>query len=366
MTIIKAINEKGTDRKSLYKKKDYLTADSKTNGGKCVLTVNCISPYVIEEMLSVKRIFHKSGGRCWFEYVISPTPDIPSRANEDYLELAKEVADLFPGFQCLCVLHLDSKIRHLHFMFNSVSIRDGKKYQQSPSGLQTFKQETNDILRKYDFDICKLGINEILDTNDYSDAESFEYLEIDEGLFLSEVVSVDQEIDISEQDICIDEYDPVYGDYPFFQSEGSMIEMTNTYNPNAMAVKPEAPASQLPAQNNTAMVPQTPQQIAEPSQPARPTLSVHIGRKHTVHHPAEGLTAAEVASLRQLCEPTIDELNNTARMAITLSETLAAKGLNYDVAVYGMPQTESFFGNNIQIDPTSMAIDADFTIEGDK
>lgn len=149
MTIIKAIKEKGTDRKSLYKKKDYLTADSKTNGGKFVVTFNCMSPYVIEEMLSVKRIFHKSGGRCWFEYVISPTPDIPSRANEDYLELAKEIANLFPGFQCICVLHLDTKTRHLHFLFNTVSIRDGRKYPQSPSGLHTLKQETNDILMKY-------------------------------------------------------------------------------------------------------------------------------------------------------------------------------------------------------------------------
>lgn len=366
MTIIKAINEKGTDRKSLYKKKDYLTADSKTNGGKFVATFNCMSPYVIEEMLSVKRIFHKSGGRCWFEYVISPTPDIPSRANEDYLELAKEIANLFPGFQCICVLHLDTKTRHLHFLFNTVSIRDGRKYQQSPSGLQTLKQETNDILMKYDFDICKLGINEILDTNDYSDAESFEYLEIDEGLFLSEVVSVDRKIDISNQEICINEYDPVYVDYPFFQSEGSMIDMNNTYNPYAMTMKSEATAPQLPAQNNTAKVPQTPQQIVEPSQPARPTLSVHIGRKHTVHHTNEGLTDETVTSLRQLAAPTIEDLNNTARMGITLCETLNAKGLNYDVAVYGMPQTESFFGNSIQIDPTSMAIDADFTIEGDK
>lgn len=78
MSILKMVNEKGTEKKRMYAKDDYLTAASKTDNGKLVGSSNCMSRYVVEEMLAVKRVFHKSGGRSWVEGVVSLTPDLKS------------------------------------------------------------------------------------------------------------------------------------------------------------------------------------------------------------------------------------------------------------------------------------------------
>lgn len=95
MSILKMVNEKQTDRKKLYAKYEYLTATSKTDDGRLVGTSNLMSNYVIEEMQAVKRIFHKTGGRCWVEIVVSLTPDLKARSNHDYLEIAKEIVEIY-------------------------------------------------------------------------------------------------------------------------------------------------------------------------------------------------------------------------------------------------------------------------------
>ena len=74
MSILKMVNERGTNLQRLYEKVDYLTADSKTDRGHLVGSSNCLSRFTVEEMLAVKKLLHKTGGRMWVEVVLSLTP----------------------------------------------------------------------------------------------------------------------------------------------------------------------------------------------------------------------------------------------------------------------------------------------------
>ena len=359
MSILKMINERHTDKKRLQDKYSYLTAASKTDNGKLVGASNCITKRHIDEMLTVKRLYHKDGGRCWVEFTLSLTPDRKDIRNEDYLEIAQQVADLFPEFQIVFTVHLDSSIRHIHFMMNTVSVYDGHKFSQSPSDLSNLKLHTNEIILSHGFDIIKLGADEILDLTDYSDAINFEYLEINEEVFKPKSITVKQEINISEQGIDIADFAPVRFDYPFFSNERSIL--MNPYYNGTITNEPEENQVIRPSEpENTALVSQTPMPITGQVEQTRQTISFNISRKHIVHHPSNDLTGETIASLHELGRQNMQDLNSAANFGIALVETLAKHGHDIDIVIDASVQTESYFGNHIQINPAGI-IDAEYT-----
>lgn len=130
----------------------YQMAPSKTANGTLTGGYACSPKRAFEEMILVQKSNRKTDGRQFIPFIVSITPDNPEISNDIYLKVGNEIARIHQDFQCCFALHLDSTTRHLHFLMNAVSYRDGHKYSQSRADLGIFRQKTNDILFRYKFD----------------------------------------------------------------------------------------------------------------------------------------------------------------------------------------------------------------------
>ena len=361
MSILKMVNENGTEKKRMYAKDDYLTAASKTDNGKLVGSSNCMSRYVVEEMLAVKRVFHKSGGRSWVEGVVSLTPDLKSRTNDEYMEIAREIVSLFPEFQCRYVVHLDSRFRHIHFMLNTVSVWDGHKYTQSPSGLQRIKQQVNDILLQHHFDIIKMGAEEMLDLTDHSEDETFDYLEMDEPLIDLKAVTVRNEIDIRTQGVKTKEY--VTMNIPFINNGQSAWSSVSTASSVKDANAGKQPMLPQPLEKGSAFSANSPMPLTEPVQQSRPTISANIAPHYIVNVNSDKLDEDTFSYAERFGQTTAEQLNNGANMLMALFGAADAKGYDVNIAVNAAPTVEINLNGDIRVDDSKIVIDSDYTVE---
>ena len=353
MSILKMVNERGTNLQRLYEKVDYLTADSKTDRGHLVGSSNCLSRFTVEEMLAVKKLLHKTGGRMWVEVVLSLTPEDAKRPDTTYMSLAKDFVSLFDEYQTLFAVHRDSSIRHLHVMVNTVSVRTGKKFTQSPSGLQRLKQKTNDILLAFGFDIIKIGAAEMLDMGDHSEDESFEYLEVAEP----ECIYHHDEISVMTQGIQVHDAVPINMDYHVF-GESTDVWRDITLNENCSIM----PATFCSPSQNTEVVDSGAAAVM-PMQSARPTISVDVAPRYSLNVGASSLDDDFLTAVRELGQTTPEQLNAAANMAMALYGAAEAKGYDVNIAVNAAPTVEINLNGAIQIDESKTIIDSDFIIE---
>lgn len=82
-----------------------------------------------KQMKAVKRYFKKLDGIQVWHYVLSfPVPPSEENVYEAY-EIACDVLDVcFSGYQTIFGIHENEENLHIHFMINSVSYIDGKKW----------------------------------------------------------------------------------------------------------------------------------------------------------------------------------------------------------------------------------------------
>ena len=346
MSILKMVNERGTSLKRLYDKVDYLTADSKTDRGKLVGNSNCLSRFTVEEMLAIKKLTHKTGGRMWVEVVLSLTPEDKHRSDAAYLALAQDFVTLFSGYQALYAVHRDSSVRHIHFMLNTVSIRTGRKYTQSPSELQRLKQRTNDILLKHGFDIIRIGTEQMLDLADHSGDIGFDYLEVEEPVMTEEPITIGREIDITTPGIMIPKA-PTYAQlYP-----------TGGWNTMIYEATPAAPEMPVQAQE--------PEAVTLPAErlSARPTISIDMGTHYRIHETGPMLREETLEAVRELSATSTDQLNAGANMAVALFGAAQTRGFDVDIAVSVAPTIDIDFSQSIMPEHPDIVIDADVTVD---
>lgn len=156
MAIVKAI----TSRASIARAVRYVTKTEKTEV-RLVSGIACNPATAIDEMRATKELYGKTGGRSYKHLVISFPPDekiTPKQAHEMALRFAKE--NLGDRFEVVIATHKDKKHVHTHFIINSVSHLDGKKYQQSKRDLQRFKDNHDQLCRENGFSVTeKKGTN---------------------------------------------------------------------------------------------------------------------------------------------------------------------------------------------------------------
>lgn len=355
MSVLKMINETGTNLKRLYDKVDYLTADSKTDRGKLVGSSNCLSRFTVEEMLAIKKLSHKNGGRMWVEVVLSLTPEDNHRPDTAYMALAKDFVTLFGEYQTLYAVHRDSPIRHLHIMINTVSVRTGKKFSQSPSGLQRLKAKTNDILLRHGFDLIKIGAEQMLDLTDHSTDTGFDYLEVEEPVLTDRTVMVGHEIDITEPHIIIP-HAVTFGEYKAYTTQRRMPVM-NTYQ-----ITPAA--SDMPVQAQEAQGLTTVTLPAERLS-ARPTISVDMGPHFRIHETGPVLREETLEAVRELSATSTEQLNAGANMAVALFGAAQSRGFDVDIAVSVAPTIDIDFSQSIMPEHPDIVIGADVTVDGE-
>ena len=266
------------------------------------------------------------------------------------MSLAKDFVSLFDEYQTLFSVHRDSSIRHLHVMVNTVSVLTGKKFTQSPSGLQRLKQQTNDILLSYGFDIIKIGAAEMLDMGDHSEDESFEYLEVAEP----ECIYHQDEISVMTQGIRVHDAVPVSIDYHVL-GENMFDWRENRMNgkDTALTVGYITPAQK------TELVVNSGADAVMPVQSARPTISVDVAPRYSLNVGASSLDNDFLTAVRELGQTTPEQLNTAANMAMALYGAAEAKGYDVNIAVNAAPTIEINLNGSVQIDESQILIDTD-------
>ncbi|KUO71693.1 MAG: hypothetical protein APF81_22795 [Desulfosporosinus sp. BRH_c37] len=133
---------------------DYIMNPNKTD---LVTGVNCVPETAFEEMLLVKAAYNKQDGRQFIHLVQSfhPAEQVtPQQVYEIGIRLAKEF-ERFSGFQIVVSTHLDREHLHNHFVFNTVNMETGLKWQQSPRQMQQLKDFSDELCKNYDLSIIE-------------------------------------------------------------------------------------------------------------------------------------------------------------------------------------------------------------------
>jgi len=151
MPIIHFINSKTQTAGGMKNVLAYVTRTEKTKSEdkQYVTTLNCFASTAYNEMLATKNAYHKNSGRMYYHLVQSfpkgdDTP--PELAHQIAVELAEKV---FGKYECVVATHIDREHIHSHFVFNSVSFEDGRKYHSNGNTVQELMNISDEICMKY-------------------------------------------------------------------------------------------------------------------------------------------------------------------------------------------------------------------------
>ena len=142
----------------------YATNPDKTEKLFYTTGINCEIEDAIKQMQFVKIFYGKENGILAFHAYQSfnegeVTPEI---AHEIGVKLANEMWG--DRFQVVVSTHLNTKHLHNHFVINSVSFKDGKKYYSNLTNTALLRKTSDEICEEYGLSIlkektCKSGIN---------------------------------------------------------------------------------------------------------------------------------------------------------------------------------------------------------------
>ena len=207
MSVYKRINDKNNDKDSLKYLIDYISQKPYTVFETDVGVIGCRKDAVFQDMNAVKSAYHKNSGHQYEHAVLSITPDFPTLKDADYLAIGRRISSHCTGYQCLYALHKDTRIRHLHFLWNTVSYKDGKRFSQGPPDLNREKAYINSVLEEYGLDAIRTSTADLVDKGEYDLSDGWRFLEIDNdvpedrNMFLAPLPKSDTD---NDQDCCTD------------------------------------------------------------------------------------------------------------------------------------------------------------------
>lgn len=135
--------------KELHNVLDYATADYKTEKQFYVSGINCLPETALQEMTITKKRFNKENGIVAFHAIQSfaegeVTPELCHKIG---VELAKEMWG--DRFEIIISTHLNTNHYHNHFVINSVSFKDGKRYYDNRSTYAELRNLSDSICEEY-------------------------------------------------------------------------------------------------------------------------------------------------------------------------------------------------------------------------
>lgn len=135
--------------KSLDQSLEYIKDDFKTEKKLFVDGINCNPKTALQEMVDVKKRFMKTDGILgWHAYHSYKEGEItPELAHEVGLKVANEMWG--DRFQVVVSTHVNGKCIHNHFVINSVSFVDGKKYYGNRTTYAELRKLSNVICNDY-------------------------------------------------------------------------------------------------------------------------------------------------------------------------------------------------------------------------
>ena len=133
----------------LHRELNYVAKDSKTENKLYVDGINCDPTKAREEFIKTKERFNKTKGIIAFNAIVSykPGETTPDEAHNVGLEIANQMWG--DRFQVVVATHLDREHLHNHFIINSVSMIDGKRYYDTRTSYAEFRRLCIQICREY-------------------------------------------------------------------------------------------------------------------------------------------------------------------------------------------------------------------------
>ena len=124
---------------------DYAMNGDKTEESLYISGINCDPNNATKEMIMIKDKYLKTDGiLAWHAYQSFKEGEVtPDEAHKIGLELANEMWG--DRFQVVVTTHLNTKHYHNHFVLNSVSFLDGKKYNADRNSYAEFRR-LNDLI----------------------------------------------------------------------------------------------------------------------------------------------------------------------------------------------------------------------------
>lgn len=126
---------------------EYAANGQKTDDGHLVSGINCDPAIARQEMTLVKKQWQKEGGIVAYHGYQSFKPGevTPKQAHEIGLELANRLWG--DRFQVVVATHLNTMCYHNHFVINSVSFADGKRYYDNKETYRLMRSTSDELCR---------------------------------------------------------------------------------------------------------------------------------------------------------------------------------------------------------------------------
>ena len=139
----------------LYQALQYTEQDSKTDEKKYVSGVNCSAAFAYEEMMAVKQKYGERGKVVAYHGYQSFKADelTPEQCHAIGIETAKRMWS--KDYQVLVTTHLNTDNLHNHFVVNSVSFRDGKKFRNSIEQHYELREISDAICKEHGLSVLK-------------------------------------------------------------------------------------------------------------------------------------------------------------------------------------------------------------------
>ena len=136
---------------------EYIEQPEKTHDVQYVTGLYCDERNARDEFVNVKRMFDKEDGIQCFHAIQSFAP---GEADADTVhDIGVKLAELMWGdrYQVLVTTHLDKEHLHNHFVINSVSFLDGKKYNLSKGEKRRLRHLSDSLCREHELSVVIPG-----------------------------------------------------------------------------------------------------------------------------------------------------------------------------------------------------------------
>ena len=153
-----AVNPEKTenmDFQELHNVLEYTQEDAKTEQQFYVTGINCQSAIACEQMSHTKLQHQKTGGILAFHgyQAFAPGEATPETAHTIGVKLAEELWG--DRFEVLVATHLDKHHLHNHFVLNSVSCKDGKKFYANIATYAKMRKTSDKLCREYSLSVIE-------------------------------------------------------------------------------------------------------------------------------------------------------------------------------------------------------------------
>lgn len=138
---------------------DYVSNEEKTNNKEFVSGINCLPNIAYQEMMNTKKQFFKTDGiECFHGYQSFVSGEVtPEVAHEIGIKLAEKLWG--DKYQIIVATHTNTNNIHNHFVLNSVSFKDGKKFTNRNKDYNNMQYESDNLCKEYGLSVLPKKYN---------------------------------------------------------------------------------------------------------------------------------------------------------------------------------------------------------------